>query len=88
MTVPIYVKPETNELDDSLNKIKGLVKQIEAEAAFISLKEPTLYAVLAPDNDCIRVGEIEVYGVSGLSEGQKQRIYDNIREIVGENQAT
>lgn len=83
MEIPIYVKTDANEIARSLAKLHGLLKEIESETAFLSTKEPTLYAVLAPEEDCISVGKIKVLGVSDLSNDQKDKIVKAIAAIVG-----
>ena len=85
MEIPIYVKTDANEIARSLAKLHGLLKEIESETAFLSTKEPTLYAVLAPEEDCISVGKIKVLGVSDLSEDQKVRIKETIASVLEES---
>lgn len=71
---PIYVEVKNERLEKTLEKVKDLVEQIERETTWLKTKEPTLCAVPAPDNDCMSVGEIVIYGISSLNEERKNKL--------------
>lgn len=75
---PLYAKPETNDLATRIDRIKELLREIEVETAFFSTRAPILYAVPAPSEDCIQIGNVIVCGVSSLTDGQKSAIEDLI----------
>lgn len=79
---PIYVEVKNERLEKTLNRVKDLIKEIEKETGWIITKEPTLCAVPAPDNDCMSVGSIIVYGVSSLSEEAREQIRGVLADIV------
>lgn len=79
---PIYVEVKNERLENTLEKVKGLIKEIEEETRWLGTKEPTLCAVPAPKDDCISVGNIIVYGVSSLSEEAREQIRLLLTDVV------
>ena len=68
MITPIYVECENSQIDKEVKEIGELLREVERRTAFLKQKGPMLYAVPAPDNDCLRIGNIAVYGISSLRE--------------------
>lgn len=81
MNLPIYVEPRNEELAEKMEKIKSLLRAVERETAFISHTGPMLYAVPAPDDDCISIGNITAIGLSRLSEFERSRLIDLLKEF-------
>ena len=74
MKTPIYFEFENKALSEQLNEINELIYEIERKSAFLSIKKPMLCAIPAPNDDCISIGNIVVYGVSTLNEEQKDAL--------------
>lgn len=79
---PIYVEVKNERLEKTLDRVKELIKEIEEETGWLRTKEPTLCAVPAPEDDCISVGNIIVYGVSSLSEEAREQIRRLLADVV------
>ena len=81
MRTPIYVECENDALDERMERIKNLLREVERETAFLSTKGPMLYAVPAPGCDCISIGNITVYGVSDLNESEIKKMVALLEEF-------
>ena len=71
---PIYVKADNTKLEDTTEKIKALLKELDEVTRWLPLEAPQLYAVPAPDGDCLSCGGLVVYGVSALDEAKKDAL--------------
>ncbi len=71
---PIYAKLEDKALAERLDRVKDLIREIERETAFLGTKQPVLVAVPAPQEDCMSIGDISVYGVSVLTAEQREAL--------------
>ena len=72
--VPIYAEIKNKELSDKLDKVKGLIYEIEKETAFLIKNQPTLIAVPAPSDDVACIGDIYVCGISSLSPERREAL--------------
>ena len=82
---PIYVKADNTKLEEVMAQIEEKLKEISTLTSFLPYKNmPQLYAVPAPDNDCIRCGGLVVYGVSALSDAQKYALRLFLQKLCGE----
>lgn len=82
MNTPIYVKIVNPEVEQKLENIKKSLKQIEDDATFLGYKEPHLCVLPAPDNDCLIVENLCVYGVSALGEAKTAALKEFLNEFL------
>ena len=82
MNTPIYVKIVNPEVEQRLENIKESLKQIQENACFISCKEPHLCVLPEPDNDCLVVENLFVYGVSALGEAKTAALKDFLNGLL------
>lgn len=82
---PIYVEADNSGLEDVMKQIEEKLKELSHLTSFLPYKAmPQLYAVPAPDNDCIRCGGLVVYGVSALDDAEKDALRLFLQALCGE----
>lgn len=80
-STPIYALAEMEELSVKMQMIRELLNKLERETAFLRTKEPMLYAVPAPDDDCISIGGVVVCGISSLEDEKKEKLVEFLSSL-------